>query len=151
MNCTKCLIVSVIGIGACTGVSLHHARLHARSAAASPHKLASYAPATAFPGNATPEDALQSLGWAADNGDLQLLRDNVTSNIQQLLDGRGGPNFASHAMSMATELAEGRILKKEALSDHEVLLHVQPETRDTAWKVRMQKVGSSWKLADLNP
>ena len=150
MNCSKCLIVSIIGIGACTGVSLHHARLHARSATGSPHKLASYAASTAFPGNATPEAALQSLGWAADNGDLQLLRESVTPKIQQMLD-RGGPKFASHAMSMATELAEGKIVKKEALSDTEVLLHVQPETRDTAWKVRMQQVGSSWKLEELNP
>ena len=54
-------------------------------------------------------------------------------------------------MSMATELAEGKIVKREAISDKEVLLHVQSESRDTAWKVRMQKVGSSWKLADLNP
>jgi hypothetical protein len=151
MNCTKCFIVSIIGIGACTGLSLHHAKLHARSSAASPHRLASYAPAMPFPGNATPEAALQSLGWAADNGDLQLLRDGVTPNIQQLLDGRGGPNFPSHAMSMATELAEGKIVTREAISDKEVLLHVQTESRDTAWKVRMQKVGSSWKLADLNP
>jgi hypothetical protein len=150
MNCTKCWIVSIIGIGACTGLSLHHAKLHARSPAASPQELASYAPARGVPGNATPEEALQSLGQAADNGDLQLLRDSVTPKIQQLLDS-GGPNFTSHAMSMATELAEGKIVKREALSDNEVLLQVQPQARDTAWKVRMQKIGTSWKLAELNP
>jgi len=151
MNCIKCIIVSTIGIGACTAISLHLTKLHARSATVSPQKLASYAASTAFPGNASPEAALQSLGWAAGKGDLQLLRDGVTPNIQQLLDGGGGPNFPSHAMSMATELSGGKILKKEAISDNEVLLQVQPEARDIPWKVRMQKVGTSWKLAELNP
>jgi hypothetical protein len=151
MNRTKYIIVSVIGIGACTGLSRHLIKHHAQSAVASQHRLAYYAASTPFPGNATPENALQSLGWAASKGDLPLLRDGVTPNIQQLLDGGGGPNFPSHAMSMATELAGGKILKKEALSDNQVLLHVQPEGRDNSWEVRMQKVGSSWKLAELHP
>ncbi len=150
MNRIKCIIVSTIGIGACAAISLHLTKLHARSASVSSQKLASYAASTAFPGDATPEAALQSLGWAAGKRDLQLLREGVTSNIQELLDG-GGPHFSSHAMSMASELAGGKILKKEAISDNEVLLQVQPEARDTSWKVRMQKVGSSWKLAELNP
>jgi hypothetical protein len=151
MTRTKYIIASVIGIGACTGLSLHLIEHHARSAAASAQELASYAAPASYPGNATPESALQSLGWAAGKGDLPLLRDGVAPNIQQLLDGGGGPNFPSHAMSMATELAGGKILKKEVLSDNQVLLHVQPEGRDNAWEVRMQKVGSSWKLAELHP
>jgi hypothetical protein len=116
----------------------------------SPHNLAAYAGSSVFPGNATPEDALQSLGWAAAKRDVQLLREGVAPNIQQMFDG-GGPHFSSHAMSMATELAGGTIVKREALSDNEVLFQIQPEARDTSWKVRMQKVGSSWKLAELTP
>jgi len=149
MTRPKQIIVGVATV-ACTGVVLHMTTHHGHAMAGSPKKLASYAAAAAFPGNATPENALQSLGWAADKGDLKLLREGVTPEIQKMLDG-GGPNMPEHAIRVAGELGGAKILNKEVLSDGQVLLYVQPEGKDSPRRILMEKVDNGWKFAALVP
>jgi hypothetical protein len=149
MTRRKQLIVTAIGISVCSGILLHLTRFHGQTAASSPQTAASGVGPTAFPGNTTPEDALRTLGWAAAKGDFELLRDGVTPDIQEKVHAAAGPNAAGHAMSMATQLAGARILKKETLSDDQVLLYVQPEGKNGPCRIQMQRVGNSWKLAGL--
>ena len=119
-------------------------QLHGQPKSVSSQKLAAYAASSAFPGNATPEKALQSLGWAAGNGDFELLRKGVTPEIQKMLHDRGGPNMASHAMNVATQLGGAKVLRKVFLSEEQVLLSVQPEGKDSALEGPNAKSG--WQL-----
>ncbi len=147
---SKYVILTAIAVGASTG-SFYLAKLHGQTDAASPRHLPSYSGSTAFPGNATPETALQSLGWAAAQGDLDLLQDSVTPEIQKMLHDHGGRNMKAHTLGVAAQLATAKILHKEVTSDGQILLEVQPEGKETHWKVRMQKSGENWKLAELVP
>jgi hypothetical protein len=151
MTRSKKFIVTAVGITAGMGAVLTLAILHAQTPAVSPQTAASTAAPTSSPGFGSPEKALQSLGWAGRKGDLELLREGVTTEIQAMLHAKNGPNAIAHAIRMAIELGEAKVVERQVLSDEEVLLYVQPEGKESPWKVRMQKIGSNWKLAELVP
>ena len=150
MTRPKQFLVTALGISACAGVLLYLIKLHGQPAAVSPQRPAFSAASTAFPGNATPEETLRSLGWAAGKGDLELIRDNVTPEIRMMLHEGHGPHMAAHAIGVATALGAARILTTEVLSDGQVMLHVQAGGQENPWTVRMQKIDGSWKLAGLD-
>jgi hypothetical protein len=136
------LIVAAVAIGICGGGILHLSKLRGeqpKTAAAS----------GSFLGYATPENALYSIGWAGKNGDLESLREGVTPDVEKMVYAANGPNAAAHALGVAAQLAGGTISKKEVLSGDQVLLYVQPTARNDSCKVWMQKVGSTWKLANF--
>jgi hypothetical protein len=151
MTRSKKFIVTAIGITAGMGAVLTLAMLHAQTPAASPQPPAAAAAPTSLPGYGSPENALQSLGWAGRKGDLELLREGVTTEIQKMLHASNGPDAISHAIRMAIQLGEAKVVERQVLTDDQVLLYVQPEGKDSPWKVRMQKIGGNWKLAELVP
>jgi hypothetical protein len=136
------LIGAALALGVCGGGILHLSKLRGEQ-----QKVA--AARGAFLGYATPENAGYSIGWAGKNGDFELLRDGVTPDVEKMVYAANGPNAAAHVLSVASQLAGATILKKEVLSGDQVLLHVQPTGSNGSCKVRMQKVGSTWKLADF--
>jgi hypothetical protein len=146
----KQLIVTILGVSACAGLFVHLAKLHAHTNAGWHHPLASYSAPTSFPGYATPESAIQSLGWAAAKGDFNQLREGVTDDVQQMLRSIHGQNASSHAFGVATQLAGAKILSEETIRDGEVVIDLQPQAADHPWKVHMQKMGNDWKLAGIN-
>jgi hypothetical protein len=89
------------------------------------------------------------VGWAGKNGDLESLRAGVTLEVERMVQAAGGSNAAAHALSVATQLNGAKILKKEVVSSDEVLLYVQPEGRNGSCKVKMQRMGDTWKLAGV--
>jgi hypothetical protein len=146
---TKQLIITVVGLGACTGAFLQLAPVHGQNAADVSQNVASAKVLKPFPGYASPEKALQSLGWAAEKGDLELLRDGVTPEIQKRLHQEERPDLAAHAIGVGLQLGSAAILNKQVVSDELVVLSVLPKRSEKPWTVRMQKDGHDWKLAGL--
>ncbi len=134
-------VAGAVGLGA----SVHLA--HARNARFSPPLHFSAGEASLRLGS--PEEALESVESAAARGDLEALRGAITPGVQQILDQHGG-NLASHVMQMGSELAAGQLVKKEALSEREVILYLRVAGRDNPWQARMQNLGGAWKLAGLS-
>jgi hypothetical protein len=107
----------------------------------------------AFAGFATPEDAFLSLNWAASNGDVQTLLANCTPDMQQefarQFANRSESDIAEEIQGHINKNTEVRILKKEVVSDGEVVLTIQGvgEERNSAEKLAFRRLDGQWKLA----
>jgi hypothetical protein len=101
----------------------------------------------AFAGYADPESALQSCMWATNNGDVKMLLAGLSSASRQRLAGKS-QNQILTAKDKAdyARMTGYRILEKQVVSDHEVLLEVHADGLDQTKKLFMQRIGDEWKL-----
>lgn len=100
-------------------------------------------------GYATPEDAFQSLNWAAANGDIGLLRSNLTLDAQQDFDkqfeNKSEAEVVANIESLFAKKTEARILNKNMISDDFAVLEVSDGTMDSN-KLIFRKVDGQWRL-----
>jgi hypothetical protein len=109
--------------------------------------------AWSFAGYANPEATLVSTAWAAFNGNLDTFISSMTPSQQERFrNGKQPKNDAEIASEVAQEFSRirsVRILKKEPLSENELLatLQIQNESgqnKTPVWK--MQRIGNEWKM-----
>ncbi len=108
-----------------------------------------------FTGYASPDAALQSSFWAANNGDLKALATSVTGDVLKLMQeefaGKSEAEASIRAMDHVISLKSVRILNREVKDDDTVVLTAEFESRtDTQQgKLVMKKIGNGWKLSAL--
>lgn len=126
-----------------------------------PNSKAATVPATAdywprdswtFTGYATPDAALQSVLWAANNGDLKTLVASTTGEIQKMvaadLDGKSADEASIKAMDEVFNIKSIHVLSREFQDADTAILTAQIEgrTETTTEKMVLIKTGNEWKL-----
>ena len=110
----------------------------------------------AFVGFATPEDAFQSLNWAAFNGDIATLRANFTPDMQKefakQFESKSETDVANEIKNKFTETTEFRVLTRDVISDNLVVLGVLGDTKEadaknSPGKWVFQRIDGQWQLA----
>ena len=125
---------------------------------AKPAATADYWPrdSWAFAGYSSPDKALQSSFWAANNGDLKALAASATGEVQKLMEaqyaGKSETEASIRAMDDVSSLKSVRILNREVQGDDTVVLTAAFESRtDTqTGKLVMKRIGNEWKLSALS-
>src|SRR3989442_826841 len=101
----------------------------------------------AFVGYADPESALQTLTWAMSKGDLKMMLESVSpeegGKVSKEFEGKSESEIAAKA----SEITAFRILKKQAISDDEVVLTVFGDGMDEIVKLRFKRFGTEWKMS----
>ena len=109
----------------------------------------------AFVGQASPDAALQTSLWAANNGDLKALAASVTGDVQKMMEqefaGKSETETSIRAMDHVNSLKSVRVLNREVQADGTVVLTATFEDRTDSHtgKVVMKKIGNDWKLFGL--
>ena len=107
----------------------------------------------AFAGYASPDAALQSSLWAANNGDAKAVLAGTTGELQKRIEAdlstKSENETSAKAMDEVSGLQSVRILDRAVQPDGTVLLTVSFEgPYDThTGKLILQQVGSDWKIA----
>jgi len=135
----------------------HQARAALASAAGKAAASADYWPrdSWAFTGFASPDAALQSSLWAANQGNLKALVASTTGEVQKKMtadfEGKSETEASIKAMDEVRSLKSVRILSREAQSDDTAILTAEFEDRTGTHigKLIMKKVGNEWKLSSL--
>ena len=109
--------------------------------------------AWAFAGYATPEDAFQSLNWAALEGDITTLKAGLSVEGQKefakQFENKSDPEVVAEIKQRFTEKTEARIVSKDMISDSFAVLVVsggEADTKDRQDKLIFQKIDGQWKL-----
>jgi hypothetical protein len=106
-----------------------------------------------FAGYATPDAALQSSLWAANNGDLKgvlaAATDDLRENMEKNLEGKSETEASVRVMDEVSGVQSIRVLDRTPQPDGTVLINaVFTEKYDThTRKIILQKVGADWKIA----
>ena len=106
----------------------------------------------AFAGYASPDAALQSSFWAANQGDMKTFLGGIEGEILQKVredaEGKSADELSAKAMAEVASLKSVRILNREAQDDAAVVLTAafEDENRVETNKLIMKKFGSDWKL-----
>jgi hypothetical protein len=106
-----------------------------------------------FAGFGSPDAALQTSLWAANNGDLKALMAIFTGESRKMLEadlGGKSPEEASiKAMDEVINFKSVRVLNREAQGDDAAILTVEIEDRTETQTVKMlmKKVGNEWKIS----
>jgi hypothetical protein len=109
----------------------------------------------AFAGYASPDAALQTSLWAANNGDLKALLASTTGEVQKKMEedfgGKSEDEASIRAMDEVSNLKSVRVLDREVQGDDTVVLSAEfVEGTDThTGKLVMKKIGNDWKLSGL--
>jgi hypothetical protein len=109
----------------------------------------------AFAGFASPDAALQSSLWAANQGNLKALVASTTGEVQKRIaadfEGKSDTEASIKAMDEVSSLKSVRILNREAQGDDTVVLTTEFEDRTGTHtgKMVMKKVGNEWKVSSL--
>jgi hypothetical protein len=109
----------------------------------------------AFKGYTSPDAALQSSLWAANNGDLKAVLASATGNLRQTMEkefaGKSETEASIRAMDEVASLKSVRVLSREAQGDDTLVLTAAFEDRtDThTSKLVLKKVGNEWKLSEV--
>jgi len=136
-------IVAVMAVGTAT-VTMQHARARAGS---SPFTFAGYA---------TPEASVQSVIWAASNGDLDRLAAGVTpeemERFRSKMAGKSDEDIRRGLVVWAKAMSGYKITQKEVASDDEVYLHIHATPSVEALHsgksvILMKRIGNEWKKA----
>lgn len=132
----------------------------ARTAAAKAAATADYWPqdSWAFTGYATPDAALQTSFWAANNGDLKALATSTTGKTQAMIEkdlgGKSEAEAAIRAMDEVLPIKSVRILNREPQGDDTVVLTAvmenPKEPQPANVKMIMKRIGNDWKLSDVS-
>lgn len=110
----------------------------------------------AFTGFASPDAALQSSLWAANNGDLQALLASTTGDVRKHVEDEFGSKPESEAsvraMDEVSSLKSVRLLNRDVQADDTVVLTAAFEDRaeTRTEKLVMKKIGNGWKLSGLH-
>ncbi len=106
-----------------------------------------------FAGFASPDDALRSSLWAANNGDLKAMFDSMTGELRQEMEkefgGKAADEAAIQAMDEVSRFKSIQVLNRDFQGSDTAVLTAVFEDRDqphTA-KLLLKKVGNEWKLA----
>jgi len=106
-----------------------------------------------FTGYGSPDAALQSSLWAANNGDLKALLASATGDLRKMVEadlaGKSPEEASIRAMDEVMNLKSVRVLNREAQGDDEAVLTVALEDRAETQTVKMlmKKVGNEWKIS----
>src|SRR5581483_2360457 len=135
-------------------------QLHSEIAAAAPKPLPSNLPfsmlttripkdAWTFAGYDTPEHALESMLWAARDGNAQVLRDSLTINAR----GNANSDDTERAEELLTNVTDLQILKYE-VQDNSNRIHLTVyfdglEQKDQPLWIDAQRLGDQWKLDSM--
>ena len=108
-----------------------------------------------FKGYASPDAALQSSLWAANNGDLKGVLASATGDIQKHMEedftDKSETEASIKAMDEVMNIKSVRILNREEQGADTVVLTAEFEgkTETHTGKLVMKKVGNDWKIAEL--
>jgi hypothetical protein len=108
-----------------------------------------------FAGYATPDAALQSCLWAADNGDFKALAAGATGALRDLIEaqlaGKSGTETSIRTMDSVMGLRSVRILNREVQGDDTMVLTAElaGQADQHTGKLILKKVGNEWKLSAL--
>jgi hypothetical protein len=111
--------------------------------------------AWAFAGFTSPDGALQSSLWAANNGDLKTLAASATGEALKMMEadlaGKPETEASIRAIDEVIGLKSVRILNREVQADDAVVLTAEFETRTETHtgKLLLKKIGNGWKLAKM--
>lgn len=108
----------------------------------------------AFVGYANPESAFQSAVWAMNKGDVKTVLASMApaelERMQKEWTDRSEAEIAAKFSAEFESVKGFRILKKEALSDDEVVLTLYVEglnPNEGTPRMKVQRVGNEWKVA----
>ena len=107
----------------------------------------------AFAGYASPDAALQTSVWAANNGDLKALLASTTGDLQKMMEkdfeGKSESEATLRAMDEVARLKSIRVVNREVQADDTVVLTAAFEdgTDTHTSKLLMKKVGNDWKIS----
>lgn len=112
----------------------------------------------AFAGHATPDAALQTSFWAANNGDLKALAASTTGKVQAMIEdelsGKSQTESAIKIMDDVIMIQSVRILNREPQGDDTMVLTAAIENKREPQpeniKMIMKRIGNDWKLSDLS-
>jgi RNA polymerase sigma factor (sigma-70 family) len=105
----------------------------------------------AFAGYADPESTFQSLAWAMSKGDLKTMLAGVSpeerARMEKEFEGKSESEILAAVGADVEKIKGFRILKKEMLSESEVMLTVFSDGKDETAKLRFRRIGNEWKMA----
>ena len=107
----------------------------------------------AFAGYASPDAALQTSAWAANNGDLKALLASTTGDLQKMvtkdLEGKSENEAIARAMAEVAKLKSINVLNRDVQADDTVVLTAAFEegANSHTSKLLMKKIGNDWKLS----
>ena len=105
----------------------------------------------AFVGYDAPESALQSTMWAMSKGDLKTYLASMVPEEQARMAkefaGKSEFDIAAQASRELEKIKAFRVLKKDILSDDQVVLTFFGEGKDETVKLKFQRSGNEWKIA----
>jgi hypothetical protein len=106
-----------------------------------------------FRGYASPDAALQTSLWAANNGDLKAMLASTTGDLRKMVEadlaGKSPDEAAIKAMDEVINFKSVRVLNRETQADDAAVLTVAIEDRTETQTVKMlmKKVGNEWKIS----
>jgi len=106
-----------------------------------------------FTGYASPDAALQSFFWAANNGDLKAMLASVTGDVRKAMEeefkGKSESESSIRARDHVIGLKSVRVLNREVQADDTVVLTATFEDRTETHtaKLLVKKIGNEWKLS----
>lgn len=107
----------------------------------------------AFAGYASPDAALQSSLWAADNGDVKAVLASATGQLRDSMEkdlsGKSENEMSARIMDEVNGLQSVQILDRAVQPDGTVVLTVQLQGQNDTQtgKLVLQQVGNEWKIA----
>jgi len=106
-----------------------------------------------FTGYGSPDAALQSSLWAANNGDLKALLASTTGDLRKMVEadlaGKSPEEASIKAMDEVINFKSVRVLNRETQGDDSAVLTVAIEDKRETQTVKMlmKKVGNEWKIS----
>ena len=113
-----------------------------------------------FAGYVNPVSAFETTFWAVSRSDGKTILASLTPGLQQQLrqdlarmkQSRSPEEYLSQDRNSADRLkgvTGFRVLKSEAVSDGEVLLHLSVQGKPDELAFKMKKIGNEWKMDDF--
>ena len=106
-----------------------------------------------FSGYGSPDAALQTSLWAANNGDLKAMLASTTGDLRKMVEadltGKSPEEASIKAMDEVINFRSVRVLNRETQADDTAVLTVAIEDKAETETVKMllKKVGNEWKIA----
>ena len=106
-----------------------------------------------FSGYGSPDAALQTSLWAANNGDLKAMLASTTGDLHKIMEadlaGKSPEEASIKAMDEVINFKSIRVLNRETQTDDTAVLTVaiEDKTQTETVKMLMKKVGNEWKIA----
>jgi len=89
--------------------------------------------------------------WAMSKGDLKSMLASVSPEervrMEKEFEGKSESEIQAAAGAEMEKITGFRILKKETLSDNEVILTIFGDGKDETTKLKFTRIGNEWKMA----